>query len=189
MNLSLKNVKRIVKRSILILLILVVLIVICLYILKRFIFPLKYFDIIKEASKNYNLDPYLVLSIIRAESGFNQSVTSAKQAKGLMQIIDSTAEEMDDNESLLSDETDIYNETTNITLGCKYLASLIKRYQGNYYLAIIAYNAGMGNVDKWINEGILESNLDYCSNDIPFNETRKYLKKVINSYKMYRVLY
>lgn len=58
------------------------------------------------------------------------------------------------------------------------------------YLAICAYNAGLGNVDKWIENGIVSENLDdYNENDIPFNETKRYLKNVIKTYKMYKILY
>ena len=57
-------------------------------------------------------------------------------------------------------------------------------------MAVCAYNAGMGNVDKWIEQGIVDKNLsEYINVNIPFNETKKYLRKVISSYKLYRLLY
>ena len=82
------------------------------------------------------------------------------------------------------------DEKINIALGTKYLSTLVKKYNGNYYLAIVAYNAGMGNVDKWLEEGIIDTNLkEYKNVDIPFSQTKDYLYKVINSYKTYRILY
>ena len=82
----------------------ILLLLLAIYILKTFVYPLKHFDIItKEAAEN-NLDPYLVISIIKTESSFNKYATSNKQAKGLMQIMDSTASDV--NEKL---ETPIKN--------------------------------------------------------------------------------
>ncbi len=175
----------------------IVIVLICflvlIYILKSFIYPTHHFEIIKKEAAQNNVDPYLILAIIKTESGFDSLATSHKNAKGLMQIMDSTAEEINKDGNVVegTDELNIYDENTNIALGCKYFGLLVSKYNGNYYLAICAYNAGMGNVDKWINEGIISDKLDSYdnSNNIPYEETKKYLKKVINSYKMYRVLY
>ena len=87
------------------------------------------------------------------------------------------------------DEENIYNEDINIELGCQYLASLISRYNGNYYLAICSYNAGIGNVDKWISQGQITEELNTTNIELPFKETTRYLKKVIHNYKMYKVIY
>ena len=107
-----------------------------------------------------------------------------------MQIMDSTAEDIKNKMETTTINNDLYNEEVNISLGCKYFSSLIDRYNGNYYLAICAYNAGMGNVDKWIDQNIITKNLnEYKNVNLPFSETKKYLNKVISSYKMYRLLY
>ncbi len=162
-------------------------IIVMLYILKTFVYPIKYFDVIKKEAKNNGIDPYLILSIIKNESNFNIYVNSSKNAKGLMQIMMSTAKDIN---IMDVDSESIYDIETNIALGCSYFASLVKRYNGNYYLAICAYNAGMGNVDKWIENGNISNRLDIASNvNIPFSETKKYLKKVIYTYKIYKVLY
>lgn len=166
-----------------------IIVIMCVYIiLKLVLFPLKYFDIVKEEASKNNLDPYLVLSIIKTESNFNKDVISNKEAKGLMQIMDSTASEVAKN-SQINLEDDLYNENTNIALGCNYFASLIKKYNGNYYLAILAYNAGMGNVDEWIKQGIIDENLNNTNVSLPYKETTNYLKRVIFSYKVYRIIY
>lgn len=172
------------------LLMLFLVIAIFLVFCKYYFYPLKHFEIIKvEAAKN-NIDPYLVLSIIKVESGFDKHATSNKEAKGLMQIMDSTAEDIKNKMDIDVNKEDIYDEKVNISLGCKYFASLIKKYDGNYYLAVCAYNAGMGNVDKWIEQGIVDKNLsEYENVNIPFIQTKNYLYKVIKSYKMYRLLY
>jgi soluble lytic murein transglycosylase len=178
------------KKILLITFLIIILILIGWLSVKTFMYPLKHFDIIKEEAAKNNIDPYLVLAIIKTESGFDKDVTSPKQAKGLMQIMDSTAQEMIQDSDINLDEDSIYDENVNIALGCKYLSSLIKKYNGNYYLAIISYNAGMGNLDSWIEEGIISEDLDSIKNvNIPFSETKKYLKRVIVSYKIYRFLY
>lgn len=158
--------------------------------IRTFVYPLKHFDIIKQESAKNQIDPYLVSAIIKAESGFNKDVTSPKQAKGLMQMMDSTAEEMTEDLDIDLTKDNIYDEKINIALGCKYLSSLITKYHGNYYLAIVAYNAGMGNLDNWIKEGTVSEDLDQVANsNIPFPETKNYLKKVIHFYQVYRMLY
>ena len=113
-----------------------------------------------------------------------------------MQMVDSTAEEVNDkiNSSNDIEESnsyiDIYDANTNISIWCNYFASLVERYDGNYYLAICAYNAGLGNVDKWISEGIVSPKLDtYEDINLPFKETENYLKRVITTYKIYKILY
>lgn len=176
-----------------ILIVIVIIAIICLIvycILKSFIYPLKHFDIVKKEAASNNLDPYLILSMIKAESGFDKNAISSKQAKGLMQIVDSTADDIKDRLNIDVDNNDLYDPETNIKLGCKYMSYLIEKYEGNYYIAICAYNAGLGNVDKWIEQGIISKDLDTYKNvNLPFKETSKYLNKVITSYNMYRLLY
>ena len=131
------------------------------------------------------------MAIIKTESGFKKDATSNKDAKGLMQMIDSTATDVNNRTNIVDEVGDnLYDENVNISLGCKYFSDLVKKYSGNYYLAICAYNAGMGNVDKWLEQGVLEKDMD-CIKDvsIPYKETEKYLKKVMGSYKMYKMIY
>lgn len=169
----------------------ILLLVSCYIILKKVIYPLNHFDIVKEEAAKNNIDPYLVMGIIKTESGFEKYATSNKDAKGLMQIMDTTANDINNQINIVDNVNEkLYDEKVNIALGCKYFSTLLNKYNGNYYLAICAYNAGMGNVDKWIEQGIIDSDLDeYKEVDLPFDETEKYLKKVLISYKMYRNLY
>ena len=174
------------------LIIIFLILVVCGFIgIKTYVYPLEYKDEVLEYSKKYNLDPYLVFAVINAESGFDKHATSSKNAKGLMQITESTAKEVNEITNSVDslDEENIYNEDINIELGCQYLASLISRYNGNYYLAICSYNAGIGNVDKWISQGQITEELNTTNIELPFKETTRYLKKVIHNYKMYKVIY
>lgn len=159
--------------------------------IKTYVYPLEYKDEVLEYSKKYNLDPYLVFAVINTESGFDKHATSSKDARGLMQITQSTAKEVNEITNSVDslNEENIYNEDINIELGCQYLASLISRYNGNYYLAICSYNAGIGNVAKWISQGQITEDLNTTDVELPFKETTKYLKKVIHNYKMYKIIY
>ena len=131
------------------------------------------------------------MAIIKTESGFNNEATSKKEARGLMQIMDNTASDINSEINVVDNVNgNLYDENVNIALGCKYFSNLVNKYNGNYYIAICAYNAGMGNVDKWIEHGIVDKNLNnYKDISLPFTETENYLKKVIVRYKMYRLLY
>lgn len=189
------NIKKnsVVKRNIIISGIISFLLIVILgfTILKTFVYPLKYEDIVLSNSGKYNLDPYLVFAVINTESNFKKMALSSKNAKGLMQMTDSTAVEMNEMTNSIDNITEesLYNETINIELGCKYLSDLIYRYNGNYYLAICAYNAGIGNVNNWIDEGKIPEDLNTYNISLPFLETTSYLKKVISNYEVYKLLY
>ena len=189
------NIKKnsVVKRNIIISGIISFLLIVILgfTILKTFVYPLKYEDIVLSNSDKYNLDPYLVFAVINTESNFKKMALSSKNAKGLMQMTDSTAVEMNEMTNSIDNITEesLYNETINIELGCKYLSDLIHRYNGNYYLAICAYNAGIGNVNNWIDEGKIPEDLNTYNISLPFLETTSYLKKVISNYEVYKLLY
>ena len=159
--------------------------------LRCYFFPMKYKEEVLTYSNKYNLDPYLVFAIINAESRFNKDATSQKNAKGLMQITLPTAREINEttNSTDSLDENTIYNEEVNIEIGCKYLASLIENYNGNYYLAICAYNAGIGNVNKWLEDNKINTKLSTTNVELPFEETTKYLRKVISNYDIYKEIY
>lgn len=181
------------KRYALICLIVFILLVILVGVkaLKTFVYPLEYEDIVLTNSNKYNLDPYLVFAVINVESNFKKMALSSRNAKGLMQMTESTAQEMNEMTNTIDyiTEESLYNESINIELGCKYLSDLITRYNGNYYLAVCAYNAGIGNVNSWIEDGKMSETLDTTDISLPFLETTNYLKKVISNYEVYKTLY
>lgn len=119
----------------------------------------QYDDAIEAASKKFNVDKQLIKSVILTESAGKVNAKSHANAKGLMQLMDSTATEMGvDNP---------WNPTENIFGGTKYLSKMLKQYKGDTDLALAAYNAGPGNVNKY--NGIP-----------PFKETQNYVKRVNN---------
>lgn len=154
-------------------------------ILKK-IYVTEYSDFVYKYSKIYNIDPLLVFSIIKAESNFNRNAVSTKGAVGLMQITPSTGQDIS---KQLRDKyfkrEDLLNPELNIKYGCFYFKKMIDMYNGDINLALMAYNAGYGNVNKWIDK--MGENLTI--EEIPFYETRNYVKKINKYYNIYRYLY
>lgn len=131
----------------------------------------------------------MIYAIIKAESNFNPNVTSSADAKGLMQLMEETAIERSnviDNEDVQT--YDLYDPETNIKLGTSYFAYLLGLYDDNMLLAIIAYNAGLGNVEQWIKDGIIKADGSDIEN-IPYKETENYVRKILRDYQMYLNLY
>lgn len=154
------------------------------YIIKALSYPIKYKEIVILESNNCEVDPYLVFAVIKKESKFNENAVSSKGAKGLMQIMDSTAN------SLVSDkEYDIFDPKTNISIGTRYLKQLIDRYSGDITMALAAYNAGLGNVDKWKKDDTVFQNGSIVIDNIPFEETKNYTTAVIKYYNAYKKNY
>ncbi len=152
------------------------------------IYPLKYSEYVEKYAEEYKIDKYMVYAIIKAESNFDSNAKSSRNAIGLMQIIESTAIETATKMELQVTEKDLFNPELNIRIGLKYFKSLLEKYDDNYNLAIIAYNAGIGNVDEWIKKGIINTE---CSNleNVPFKETNNYVRKILRDYEIYKELY
>ena len=183
------------KKTLIILGIILFLIILVLLILKpqnwflKKIYKLEYSEYVYKYSEENNLDPFLVFSIIKAESNFERNINSSSGAIGLMQLMESTAVEMANEigEEVVVKEA-LYNPQINIKIGTSYYAYLVKRYDGNKELALAAYNAGMGNVDSWIKNEIIKEDGSDLEN-IPFKETNNYVRKIIRDYKIYQNLY
>lgn len=152
-------------------------------------YPLKYSELVERYSEENNLDKMLVYAIIKAESNFEPSITSHSGAMGLMQIMNDTAKEIaEELEYDFATKEVLYQPEVNIMIGTKYFANLLQIYNNNINIALAAYNAGIGNVNKWIKEGIIKEDGSDIEN-IPFKETNNYVRKILRDYKIYKSLY
>ena len=154
-------------------------------ILKR-MYPTTYSEYVYRYAEEYDVDPVMIFAIIKAESNFNPNVVSSSKAIGLMQLMDNTAEEIADKLEIdFMKGASLYNPELNIQLGTKYFPNLMKEYGNNYLLALTAYNAGIGNVQKWIEQGAIKNDGSDIEN-IPFKETNNYVRKIVRDYNIYK---
>jgi soluble lytic murein transglycosylase-like protein len=146
-----------------------------------------YASYVHEISRTMEIDPYLILAIMRSESGFNSRALSSAGAQGLMQLMPYTAvrlAKLFDDPDFKLDQLQVAD--TNITYGSLYLSLLLHYYGGHEIPAVAAYNAGPSIVNKWLRE------CQSCPNDafvefIPYAETRNYVKKVMSTFTAFRL--
>lgn len=141
-------------------------------------YKIEYREFIAQQCSEMGIDPTIVYSVIKAESSWKADAVSAKGAIGLMQLLPSTAQWLAEESGEEITREDLFNPEINITLGITYLQYLQEKYDGDIDRMIAAYNAGEGNVDKWIKEGV----------KIQFKETENYLRKVRQNIKVYEKL-
>ena len=163
-------------------------IAVCVGILRFFCFlyPNDYKAEVDKYSRKYGVSAELVYAVIRAESKFDKDAVSDKGAKGLMQIIDATADWVSGKIEL--SEFDLFDPETNIEIGTFYLSYLLDLYKGNKECAIAAYNAGPAKVDEWLSDKKYSKD-GKTLDEIPFPETEKYVKKVMENIEKYGFLY
>ncbi|QJW46652.1 lytic transglycosylase domain-containing protein [bacterium BFN5] len=156
---------------------------------KKYLYPYPYRDIIYRYALERDLDPLLVVGIIRTESKFIPQARSPKGAVGLMQLMPETAQwiasQIEYSDFKLSDLED---PEVNIRFGTWYLQSLKKEFKGNEVLMLAAYNGGRGNVKQWMQRygwGIGFKDFE----QIPFKETKEYVGRVLRSKQRYQDLY
>jgi soluble lytic murein transglycosylase len=133
------------------------------------------------------VSPELVYSIMREESGYRPEVVSVSGARGLLQLMPTTAERVARSVKL-DDFTadDLFLPRVNIQLGADYLSGLVRRFEGQTSAAIGSYNAGPQAVSRWVSE---DQDDDVWVEEIPYGQTRGYVKRVLRSLHAYRVLY
>lgn len=183
------------KRKLIIFIIIVIIAFILLYVFKvqdiilKKIYPTTYAEYVYKYSEENDIDPLLTFAIIKAESNFDTNATSSSGAIGLMQLMPSTAQEV--GERVGTDvvvKEILYDPEENIKIGTSYYKHLLDKYKNSYLVALAAYNAGIGNVDKWIEQGIIKQDGSDIQN-IPYKETNNYVRKIVRDYEIYKNLY
>ena len=153
------------------------------------VLPLRHEDIIRQQAADKGLDPALIAGVIYTESRFRDQ-TSHAGAKGLMQILPSTAHDIARKSGGTAFvQGDLANPQVNISYGSFYLRYLLRRYGGNEILAVAAYNAGEGKVDEWIFDARHRGEDFDHTRHIPFPETRHYVQQVLDVRTRYREEY
>ena len=152
------------------------------YKLIRYIFPLTYLDTIKKNARN--IDPLVIISLIRQESSFNPSARSVVGATGLMQLMPATARRYNRRVRVKN----LVNPEINIAIGVKYFKELLNRYDGNLIFALAAYNAGENRIDRWRKEIFRCEDPLAQIESIPYEETRNYVKLIYRNYFFYSLL-
>ena len=146
-------------------------------------FPVTHWNAFEKAGANNQVDSYLLLALARRESGLYTLARSKVGARGLMQVMPSTARSvLQGMGERYGGAATLYQPETNIPVGSTYFATLMTRFDGNHVKALAAYNAGPSRVSRWTNDDMA---FDQWVDSIPFRETREYVQAVL----AYRVIY
>lgn len=152
-------------------------------------YPLAYWELVQQKAQERELDPHLILALIRQESLFDPRARSPATALGLMQLIPPTAARVAKQLGLPAPTQDkLFDPELNVALGTQYLKDLLQRYSHNWFKAIAAYNAGEAAVDRWERE-IITDDIEEFVERIPYIETRGYVKLVLRNHRIYKRLY
>lgn len=149
-------------------------------------YPIKYSQFVEKYSQEFNIDPYLIYSLIKTESGFDPQAKSNAGAIGLTQITEETFEwiklKLCPSEDLVF--ADLYQPETSIRFGAYYLSRCMERYHQSIDTAAAAYHSGWGTVDKLLKEQQTKTLVEF-----PYAQMNNYVYKIGNAYKNYQELY
>ncbi|MCK4401698.1 lytic transglycosylase domain-containing protein [bacterium] len=152
---------------------------IILWLVKISVGHIKCVPIVYKSAQKYNMDPALIMAVIEIESKFDAKAVSKAGAIGLMQIMPKTAKSISHELNIKKYNKDsLYNPEINIMIGTYYLKKLLQEFNNDIDLSLGAYNAGMGNIKKWQKQ----------KKEIPFEETRVFIKRVKSARTKYKVL-
>lgn len=159
---------------------------------RSYLYPYPYRETVVKYSDRYGVDNALVAAVIKTESRFELNARSHRGAIGLMQLMPDTAKwisgQIEETQADVITVEMMSEPETNIRYGTWYLAVLMHEFEGNEVLALAAYNAGIGNVKSWM----VEYGWSYDfrnAEEIPFGETREYVKSVLKNKVKYKALY
>lgn len=155
-----------------------------------FFYPQKYAEQVEKYSSEFGVDEALIYAVIYTESGFREEVESSAGAIGLMQLMPSTFEWLQGHLAgdLLYTTDDLKNPDINIRYGTYLISYLLDRYSGDTGTALAAYNAGVANVDNWLEDSSYSAD-GVTLSTIPYSETDRYVKRIEDAYDIYRAVY
>ncbi|HEY9784295.1 MAG TPA: transglycosylase SLT domain-containing protein [Candidatus Obscuribacterales bacterium] len=155
-------------------------------------YPLEFGAIIAENARAKNMDPLLVHALVREESRYNPQAVSRSNALGLMQLLPGTAYGVAKRIGVhLNGKEDVFKPEINLKLGTDYLDYALRRFSGNALMAVASYNGGPGAVQAWLKQHAASGSTDFdvFVENIPYRETRDYVRKVFNSFWAYNSVY
>lgn len=156
---------------------------------QKLMYPVEYQEEINISAQAFEVDPHLIMAIIRVESNFRPEVSSHKGAYGLMQLMPDTAKWMVDDGHFQPQFLERLEEpAVNIHMGSWYIGQLLHQFNDNPVAAIAAYNAGPGRVEGWLQEKKWDGKVQHIEN-IPFGETRHYVQRVLYYYDKYKQIH
>ena len=157
-------------------------------LIEKATYPIRYREYVERYAEENSLEPALVFAVIKAESSFRPEVVSSAGAIGLMQIMPRTAGKIAERfGGEFSADADLYDPETNIMFGCALLRWMTDEF-GNTDTVLAAYNAGWGNVTKWLADEAYSTD-GATLHTIPFKETENFVKRVASAAEKYRELY
>lgn len=151
-------------------------------------YPVEYEDLIRTYAAENNIPPAYVASVILAESSYRPEAVSYADARGLMQILPSTAKWIAGKFDEEYVEGCLFDPETNIKYGCWYLGFLMNRYDGDMECSSSAYHAGQGTVDKWLKDPAISADGKTLDN-IPSEATGTYVSRILKYYEKYEEIY
>jgi soluble lytic murein transglycosylase len=155
----------------------------------RLAFPLPYRHSLEEYSRQQSLDPFLVAALIRQESEFNTKAVSPANARGLTQVLPSTARQLSRQLKIPRYSTKmLFTPDMNLKIGTYYLKALSNQLQGKWEETLASYNAGKSRVNSWTSAASYHEPAEFVES-IPFSETRVYVQSVLRNAEVYRRLY
>lgn len=151
--------------------------------------PVMFRDEILQQTRKHNIDPRFVLAIIKQESSFRADAKSPAAARGLLQLVYDTALKYNKQAGVPSlQPDDLYQPKVNIAIGTEYIADLKGQFGGLYEAIAASYNGGEDNAARWLNRSKPKEPGVFAS-EVGFAETKNYVFKVMNNYRLYRELY
>jgi soluble lytic murein transglycosylase len=154
---------------------------------ERIRYPRGFWDLVNGSAIQQQLDPWLVAALIRQESLYNPQACSVSDARGLMQLLPSTASHWAPAAGLSPAALNLYDPSVSVRIGTTYLKGLFAMFNGNPFKAVAAYNGGEHAVAAWNTQ--YPGDDDQWVENIGFRETRDYVKKVIGGMREYELLY
>ena len=160
------------------------------------LYPEAFWDLVRQNARLNRVDPYLVMALIRQESGFNPKAVSGPGARGLMQLRSPTANQVAREQSPREPAAqrrrarsagNLSSPNNNLRAGCRYLSEMTRDFSGNLEQALAAYNAGPERVRQWLSGHSYPEPAAFVES-IPFPETRAYVEAVLRDQQIYRQL-